>query len=136
MKTALKIIVSIFSLIGLAYIALIVFINIGGLTDSNCTEHQEKRVSSPSKNYAVSYVQEICAPNNNLNAHVMVMDKEIKNASIVLKATSTSPILNLDFIWRDDSTLIIKYPKRPDVTYTYFNIREKIVNVIFKEKIR
>lgn len=132
MKIILKVIAGIISLILIAYISFIIFVNTGDLTNSECKE-EYSRVYSPSKEYAAYYLRHICPPDNELRITVIVHDKGMKKAYSVFKATSKNTDLKLNFNWKDNNNLLIKYPKNTNVTYMYNTTLEKIVNVSFRE---
>jgi len=135
MKITLKITAGLISLILIAYISFIIFVNTGGLTNGEC-EEEYSRVYSPSKEYAVYYLRHICPPDNELRITVMVHDKYMKKAQTVFKATSKDVNLKLNFKWEDDNNLLIKYPKNTNVTYMYNTTLKNIVNVSFRKYTR
>ena len=134
MKKPLKIIIGVFVAVGLSYFALISFVSFGGLTDSDCKEHQEKRAASPTQLYVASYTQRICKKEKTTTAFITVHDNNIKNSSLVLKANANALILNIELKWKNKSTLIVEYPKGTNVMLTSQPKKTSSVFVIFREK--
>ena len=109
MRLALKTIVGVFAVLGVAYTALWIFMT---FFLPHCMLAYAAQATSPTGQYSAVYQQSICEDPNRSRSEILIGKRGVRERIVALEVRGTTQV---NLTWADDSKLFVSYPTEASV---------------------